>query len=152
MRQRVYFEALKRHIPEIEIVLGHFLTHKKKMYLADQRDVTVLGTKTVFVTNTEEKGSDVNLAVTLVNDAWANSMDCGVILSNDSDLTEAFRIAHVERHKDIILLTPPRFKNKRSKQLKKYSRMAISLKAAILESSQLPDPIPGTGLRRPQSW
>lgn len=73
----------------------------------------------VEVLKVEEKGSDVNLATTLVNDSWKDLFDCAVIISNDGDLAEALRIVSQERHKQIVLLTPPRFKKKRSKVLKK---------------------------------
>ena len=47
---------------------------------------------TVNVIKTEEKGSDVNLAVHLLNDAWLNKYECAVIVSNDSDMAEAMRL------------------------------------------------------------
>ena len=37
---------------------------------------------------TEEKGSDVNLAVHLLNDGWMNACDCAVVFTNDSDIAE----------------------------------------------------------------
>jgi hypothetical protein len=40
----------------------------------------------------EEKGSDVNLAVHLVNDAWAGRFDAAVVVSNDTDLVVPIRI------------------------------------------------------------
>src|SRR5438876_9760306 len=54
--QQVYFRAL-RTIPNLEIVLGHFLTHSVRMTLTDTNPA-----KSVWVDKTEEKGSDVNLA------------------------------------------------------------------------------------------
>ena len=42
----------------------------------------------VEVIKTEEKGSDVNLAVHLLNDAWLDRYECAVVVSNDSDLAE----------------------------------------------------------------
>ena len=44
---------------------------------------------TVKVWKNEEKGSDVNIAVHVLNDAWQNAHDCAVVVSNDSDLAEA---------------------------------------------------------------
>ena len=43
----------------------------------------------VEVIRTEEKGSDVNLAVHLLNDSWIDKFDCAVVVSNDSDLAES---------------------------------------------------------------
>jgi len=56
------------------------------------------------VLKTEEKGSDVNLAVHMVNDAWKNLYDCAVICSNDGDLSEAVRIVRRELHKTVLLV------------------------------------------------
>ena len=63
-RQQHYFRALET-IPNFEIILGHLLSHKISMPVADcppgmQQYVTVI--------KTEEKGSDVKLASHLIND------------------------------------------------------------------------------------
>lgn len=42
--------------------------------------------RTVSVLKTEEKGSDVNLAVDLLHDCVQGLYDCVVVISNDSDL------------------------------------------------------------------
>lgn len=88
----------------------------------------------------------------LVNDAWKDLFDCAVIISNDGELAEALRIVSQEQCKKIILLTPPRFKKKRSKALKKYASISLTIKNTHLAESQLPDPIPGTNIRKPASW
>ena len=41
-----------------------------------------------FVT-AEEKGSDVNLAVNLINGAWKGEFDATAVVSNDTDLVPA---------------------------------------------------------------
>ena len=88
VRQQLYLRALSAHIPHIEIHLGHFLFSNVKM----RRTIPSNGEKFVEVVKTEEKGSDVNLAVNALNDAWLGSYECAVIVSNDSDLAEALRI------------------------------------------------------------
>ncbi len=55
---------------------------------------------------TEEKGSDVNLAVHLLNDAWLNKYECAVIISNDSDLAEPLRLIKQQNGKKIGLISP----------------------------------------------
>ena len=54
----------------------------------------------------EEKGSNVNLATHMVNDAWKNLYDVALIISNDSDLVEAIHIVKSERSKVIVLANP----------------------------------------------
>jgi hypothetical protein len=66
IRQKTYIRALQAYIPEIEIHYGHFLSHKVSMPLVNPSSLKYFED----VIKTEEKGSDVNLAVHLVNDAW----------------------------------------------------------------------------------
>lgn len=51
------------------------------------------GTTKVKVLIDEEKGSDVNLGVHLVNDAARGLMTKALVISNDSDLTEAITLS-----------------------------------------------------------
>lgn len=88
LKQQIFLRALKAYIPEIEIFLGHFLTHEVFAPLAESTE----NKKTIKIIKTEEKGSDVNIAVHLLNDAWLNNYDCAVIVSNDSDLAEAMKL------------------------------------------------------------
>ena len=72
------------------------------MPLADPTD----DRRTAEVFKTEEKGSDVNLAVHLLNDCWLDLYECAVVVSNDSDLAEAMRLVNGCRGKMIGLVTP----------------------------------------------
>ena len=47
----------------------------------------------------QEKGSDVNLAIHVLNDAWKDEYDCAVIVSNDSDLAESLRLIKEQNKK-----------------------------------------------------
>ena len=60
----------------------------------------------VEVWKNEEKGSDVNLALHVLNDAWQDAYDCGVIVSNDSDLAKSLRLVKAQHRKLIGLVTP----------------------------------------------
>jgi len=100
-RQAIYLKALKAHIPETKIIYGHFL----ETILLCRPVNPVLG-KFVEVIRSEEKGSDVNLAVHMINDAWKNEFDCAIVISNDSDLAEAMRIVKDECGKVVGLFTP----------------------------------------------
>jgi hypothetical protein len=107
-------------------------------------------TKFVQVTKTEEKGSDVNLAVHLVNDAWKNLYDCAVIVSNDSDLYEAIRIVKEELNKKIGLIILPN--GNPSIKLLSCTNFKKAIRNNLLQNSQLPDPIPNTNIYKPISW
>lgn len=148
-RQNVYFNALKAHTPHLEITLGHFLQSNVHMRLVNPGRWR----ETAEVIKTEEKGSDVNLALHLLNDAWQDRYDCAVLCSNDSDLSEALRLVRKQHHKRIVLvvpgdpvLRPPAI------QLKRFANAVIRIEEADLAACQLPTPIPGTNIRKPTSW
>ena len=145
IRQQAYLRALKEHIPEISIYYGHFLTNTIRAPLAGSKS-----NKMVQVVKTEEKGSDVNLAVHLLNDAWLNKYDCAVIVSNDSDLAEAINLVKQHHKKLIGLILPPNCHP--SKSLMKICDFTKSIRNTTLASSQLPNPIPGTNIHKPSSW
>lgn len=145
-RQDVYLRALQRFRPEVEVHFGHFLGHRVRAPLAQPLG----GRHTAEVVKTEEKGSDVNLAVHLLNDRWLDSYDCGVVVSNDSDIAEAMRLVREQHGKRIGLVTPRT--RKPSQQLKKHADFVRRIRANGLRHSQLPDPIPGTTIRKPAAW
>ena len=122
---------------------GHFLRHRVRASLvqpaANQSMIEVIGT--------EEKGSDVNLAVRLLNDGWLDTYDCGVVVSNDSDIAEAMQAVREYRGKRIGLVTPGTGRS--SRQLMAHADFALHVRANGLQQSQLPHPILGTTIRKP---
>lgn len=74
-RQKTFIRALKSHIPQIEVINGHFMSHPQFSPLVHPISWRSLGQDInyAYIQKTEEKGSDVNLAVHLVNDAWQNA-------------------------------------------------------------------------------
>ncbi len=102
------------------------------------------------VIRTEEKGSDVNLAVHLLNDGWLSAYDCAIVVSNDSDLAEAMRLVKQQQGKRIGLVTPGT--GRPSRQLIAHADFTRNIRSNALRRSQLPDPIPGTNIRRPSRW
>lgn len=102
------------------------------------------------VIKTEEKGSDVNLAVHLLNDAWRKAYDCAVVVTNDSDIAEAMRLVRLHHSIRIGLLTPGTGRS--SQQLRAHAHFLRHIRPNALANSQLPDPIPDTNIRKPSRW
>lgn len=146
IKQQTYIRALEKHIPELSTYYGHFLTNPVRAVLAKPIDKQ----KFVKIIKTEEKGSDVNLAVHLLNDAWLNKYDCAVVISNDSDLAESITLVKKHHKKKIGLLLPP--KCHPSKTLIKLVDFVKGIRKTSLSSCQLPDPIPGTNIHKPDTW
>jgi len=146
IRQQTYIRALKAYIPEFLCVLGNFQSHVVRMPISNPSK----SEKFVNVIKTEEKGSDVNFAVHLLNDAWLDKYDRAIIVSNDSDLVESVKIVKEELGKSIGLTILP--KSHPSRTLLKYADFVIRIRNNILKSSQLPDRINNTNIKKPKEW
>ncbi|WP_297474395.1 NYN domain-containing protein [Ferrovum sp.] len=145
-RQDAYFRAIQAYCPLVEFHYGHFLRHKVSMENVSPPP------STVKVWKNEEKGSDVNMALHILNDAWLDAYDCAVIVSNDSDLADSLRLVKAQHKKLIGVITPGAPKRKTSKQLAVHADFIKPVRTWALESSQLPNPVPGSNIFKPTSW
>ena len=127
-RQDVYLRALGT-LPLVEIHYGHFATRPRRMPLAMPPH------HTVEVLRTEEKGSDVNLAACLLRDAFLGECDTAVVISNDSDLAEAVRIAQDDAGIKVGIINPHP-KRKRSSRLR--GTFFKQVRTGALARTQLP--------------
>ena len=141
-RQSVYLDALASYCPKVRRVEGRFQERPRNCRECGAR-----------WTGYEEKETDVNIAVALVEDAVRDSYDTALLISGDSDLRPA--IAAVRRlrpEKRIVAVFPPR-------------RNAVGLIAAVdayirigsdkIRNAQLPAKIvtaDGITLERPERW
>lgn len=104
-------------------------------------------------TEREEKETDVNIAVNLVADAALRKMDAAMIISADSDLAPAVRVAR-ELHPSLVLLAafPPR---RFSAELNRLMPSSFHINPARVRKALLPEQVPGRGgaiFRRPSKW
>jgi hypothetical protein len=146
-RQDTYLRALGT-IPEIEVHLGRFVTHTKRVRLVKQRRN---GSWFDDARVTEEKGSDVMLATNLVWDAAHKKMKCALVISNDSDLQESIDMA---RQLGVHVVTcNPHGHSNQSCHLHGDDRRNI--RKRHLARAQLPDPVlapNGKKITRPPKW
>jgi len=150
-RQQVYIRALRQCCPDLEIIYGYYLKKKTEMVPVDD----ALGAK-VEVWKQEEKGSDVNIAIHMVDDAWREKVDRVLVVTNDGDLSGAIKLVR-HRHKDMRIqvgVVPPVFGDRElSRVLKKASDFRRNIDSKIhLEPCQLPYRIEGTNLTKPNRW
>lgn len=146
-RQKTYIRALQKHIPEVEVYYGRFQGHDVLMPKTPlQRPFSY-----VSVHKTEEKGSDVNLAVHLLNDAWRDKYDCAILISNDSDLAEPLRLVKEQNGKQIGILSPIQ-KGHIARDLQTHASFVKRIRQGALAASQLPEFIPDSTIRKPSTW
>ena len=142
--QQTYLRAL-RTTTNLSITYGHFLTHSVSMTLSG-----VVPPQRVWVDKTEEKGSDVNLGVHLVRDAFKKEFEVAVLITNDSDLAEPVRIVR-DLGYPVGILNPHEH---HSAVLKQHATFLKRIRQADLLASQFPVNMTDTkgAFHKPPSW
>jgi hypothetical protein len=108
---------------------------------------------TVQVRDTEEKGSDVNLATHLLNDGWLKRYDMALLLSQDTDLCEPVRIVTADLRLPVGLVVLD--SRKPSRRLASVSSFVRHITPNRLSAAQLPTPLMGRKghlIHKPTTW
>jgi uncharacterized LabA/DUF88 family protein len=147
LHQQLYIRALMASNGRLEVIRGQFRSHEVIKKLV----TPVNGQRYAKVIDRTEKGSDVNLAVHLLNDAWRNDFDCAVVISGDSDLAESIRLVREYHPKKPIGVFSPR-KKSMSKELVSVASFVRAISTSVLAASQFPDEIQGTTIVKPSDW
>jgi uncharacterized LabA/DUF88 family protein len=146
VRQQTYLRALAT-LPNVQVIYGHYLSHKVKARLAHP----IPGQSAyVDIIKTEEKGSDVNLAVHLLNDAHLNLFDVAVVISNDSDLLTSISMVRA-LGKKVGILNPQKHP---SQVLSKNVDFMKKIRVGALTSSQFPQTLNDANgtIHKPAAW
>ena len=151
-RQKIYLQALERHTDNLEIKYGQFIPVEKTVRKGNQS----------YTGRTlEEKGTDVNLACSMLTDAYTvagERFDVSCLVSNDSDFSPVLS-AKKELSQRTILISPlihePSGKKTRwpTKKLANYvprKDRIPCIKRSDVEKCLLPPEV--NGLRPPESW
>ena len=101
-RQLVYLRALAT-LPGFEAYYGTFRTGTTRRLLAEP--VPGLPTR-VLIMDSEEKGSDVNLATRLLVDGFTGEYEQAVVVSNDADFAGAMRYVRDNLRLRVTLVNP----------------------------------------------
>ena len=146
-RQQAYLRALQT-VPSLSIHYGHLLAKRKRRPLAQQPQT---GPRTVEILDTEEKGSDVNLASYLLLDGFENEYGLAVVVSNDSDLELPIRMARTRLDKQIGVFDPSR---RRSFELHNAASWYRPLRQGPLSASLFPDTLSDVqgSITKPSGW
>ena len=158
-RQETYWDALRHLYPnKIEIIEGFFRTESKHRpiayYQCDKKPNRSSG-NLIWIYDTIEKCTDVNLAVNLLKDAWidGNQFDISLIVSNDSDLLEALKYIKIELKREVILANPFLWQKWGiADELRKLNLPKRKIKESQLLNCPLPDSISGTSITKPLEW
>jgi len=140
VKQEIYMKALQT-LPKVSIIFGNF---KGKVVTCGVPECDYPHKSfRVF----EEKRTDVNIAIEMLNDASKGMVDRFILVSGDSDLVPAINIIRREfPFIDLIVLIPA----KRSKSMKdryiaseirRAANHARLLDYAYIRTSQFPNPV-----------
>lgn len=140
-RQATFLEAIDT-LPDTRIYYGHYLPKQQTCF------------KCGATWNAhEEKMTDVNIAVEMLNDAYDDAFDTAMLVSADSDL--AMPVESITKRfpkKRVIVACPP---DRHSKRLESLADACFIIGRKKFHDSQFPDEIKKTDgfiLKRPTSW
>ena len=148
-RQLVYLRALAT-LPGTEVHYGSFRSGTRRRPLAEP----VPGLPThVLVRDSEEKGSDVNLATRLLVDGFNREYEQAVVVSNDADFAGAMRYVRDGLDLRVVLVNPdPRSASPRT--LSGAATYVKRLWKSHLRRSQFPDRLADDigAITKPAGW
>jgi uncharacterized LabA/DUF88 family protein len=149
--QEVYLKALAT-TPLVEPVLGNF---KKKRVQCKLPACTFAGDR--FFTTREEKRTDVNIAVYMLDDAYQNRCDNLILVSGDSDLVPPIKmIRHRFPEKRVFVYVPAQHPTRsHAVELRASAHVNRNLPVNLLKPCQFSNPLPdGNGglLAKPPTW
>lgn len=103
----------------------------------------------------EEKESDVNLALFLLNESWKNNFDKAIIMTADTDLVPVIKMVRSQFPEKIIVSAIPEKRFGNALDLRNNCHISQRIKLHHLESSLLPERLTSTSgdeILRPQKY
>jgi hypothetical protein len=141
-RQSTYLDALVSHCRKVRRVEGRFQEKNRGCRICGARWISC-----------EEKETDVNISVALIEDAVRDRYDTALLISGDTDLRPAIASAlRLQPHKRVLVAFPPnRFSARLIKAVDAYIRIGLDK----VRNAQLPPSVVTAGgvvLERPGDW
>ena len=140
-RQAIFLEALQT-LRDIQFFYGHFLSNPFTCHSCGSVHMIY-----------HEKMTDVNIAVEMITDAFADRFDVALLVSADSDLVGPINaIRTLFPKKRVIAAFPPA---RNSEALKKAASGYVHIGRNVLYQSLFPDSLvkpDGIVLHRPGEW
>lgn len=140
-RQSIFLDALKT-LPKLEIIEGSFQKRTRQCTQCDK-----------YFQTYEEKMTDVNIAVALLEDAMNDRFDTALLISADGDLTKPIvTVKKIFPNKRIVVAFPPGYS---SFSLRANADAYLTIGRKNLKDSLFAPTVMSTKgklLRRPSSW
>ena len=140
-RHRTYIQAQRNR--DVAVEFGEFHKIKKRCRAVCKR---------TYLTH-EEKQTDVNIAIKLLELAVKDEYDTAVLVTGDSDMVPGIKaVERLYPDKQVHVLIPP---SSRAKALMQACHAHHTIKKSHLANSQLPNPVQlsnGKNLTCPPAW
>lgn len=151
-RQNAYLQALSA-CPLIETQLGFYSKNPTLLpaYENQCKACEVPSNGLIRVVKLEEKRSDVNIATSMLMDAFYGKADSFVLVSGDTDFIGPVTIVRKDFKKNVIVLNP----HVRRSDLERYASYYKDIPRDLPSCCQLPDIVPlpnGYSIHRPEAW
>ena len=140
-RQDAYMDALSS-LPKVRI---HYGFHLSRTITCPHCGADII--------RYEEKMTDVNIAVALLEDANNDLFDAAILISADSDLTRPIEdVRQKFANKRVRVAFPPK---RHSLHLSEVATASFAISRKLIAQSQLPDPVAkpdGYPVHKPARW
>lgn len=153
-RQDTYLNALKQ-MGQVEVVEGFYNKNASYAPVLDPpcRECDTPQNGLVKIMKLEEKGSDVNVAMTMLLDAFYDKADAFVLISGDADFVRPVATIRKEFGKLVIVCDP----HDRRSELERYASYYRIIPRDLAARCQLPETIPygkrkDRFIHRPPAW
>lgn len=152
--QLAYLQAIET-LPLVNVVLGRYKNKSVKCHVAPP--LCALPSKDRIFSIPEEKRTDVNIAVSMLDDAYQNLCDHLIVVSGDSDLVPAVNMVKTRfPTKTVTVYVPSRNPVRGAAvELRAAADKDRDLPLNLLKIAQLPASIPdGSGnlINKPATW
>ena len=149
--QSCYLDALGTN-PVVKVVEGYYRRFRAKLPFAKEPCTSCGKVGYATVWKTEEKKSDVNLAVEMVSDAYENRSDAVVLISGDADHSAALSVVRYRHRKTIVVFNPHPGE---CAELRRLSTFYKNIPRDLPAKCQLPEVVTlpnGRTIHRPPAW
>ena len=150
-RQQTYLRALKT-IPNLTMEYGQFRSRTRERPLV----TPIPGqSRIVLVHDTEEKGTDVNLATYLLMDGYEGDYEQALVISNDADLALPISMVHNKLQLPVGIVNPNiKQEQVMPKELRDAATFDRRLRESVLQKCQFPSTLQDAKgiITKPSTW
>ena len=152
-RQDTYLYTLKR-MGQVEVIEGFYNKNATRAPVleSDCKVCSVPRNGLVKIMKLEEKGSDVNIATSMLIDAFQDKADAFVLISGDADFIRPVNVLRKDLGKLVLVYDPHERRSQLEKYASYYKPIPRDLPARCLLPYEIEVGTHGRIIRCPEAW